>query len=243
MLLSRPDVTIMKRTLFYISLLFIPVFFIIIFEILLVLFNFGDDYRLFVADGANFRLNENYARKYFSTQDIAIPQLIGQTFIKEKDPHTMRIVCLGGSTTADYPFEININFPYFIRRYLEDHLPGYTYEVINLGISAVNSHAVLDMCPDVAKMNPDFIIIYMGHNEFYGALGLASNEFLGSNRWLIKVILRLRKFRSYQLWQRVVERWLALIGSKGAANPGQTLMAAMIGRDQVEPGGLVYRRL
>lgn len=232
--------TIMKRIIFYISLLFIPVLFIVIFEMLLVLFNFGDDYQLFVEDGAYFRLNENYARKYFSSQDIAIPQLIDQTFLKEKDPNTIRIVCLGGSTTAGYPFEININFPYFMRRYLEDHLPGYTYEVINLGISAVNSHTVLDMCPDVAKMNPDFIIIYMGHNEFYGALGLASNEFLGSNRWLIKTILRLREYRSYQLWQRAVEQLFALIGSQGTTEPDQTLMAAMIGSDQIEPDGPVF---
>ena len=230
----------MKRAIFSISLLFIPIFFIVIFETVLILFNFGDDHRLFFEDGVYFRLNENYARKYFSSQDIAIPQLIDQTFIKEKDANSIRIVCLGGSTTAGYPFEININFPYFMRRYLEDHLPDYTYEVINLGISAVNSHAVLDMCPDVAKMNPDFVIIYMGHNEFYGALGVASNEFLGSNRWLIKTILRLREYRSYQMWQRVVERLFGLIGSKGATEPGQTLMAAMIGRDQIEPDGPVF---
>ncbi len=44
-----------------------------------------------------------------------------------------------------------------------------------MGISAINSITLRDIIDDVLEENPDLIIIYTGHNEYYGALGPASN--------------------------------------------------------------------
>ena len=232
----------MKQKLFFLSLVIIPLLLIVCVEIFLVAINYGSSYKLFLDDGINYRTNQNYAQKYFTSNDIAIPQLLEQNFRKEKVKNGIRIVCLGGSTTAGFPFEININFPYFIRRYLETSHPDKSIELINLGISAVNSHAVLDMCPDIEAIKPDIILIYMGHNEFYGAMGLASNEFIGNKRWLIKLVLNLRELRLYQLLENSIGKIAFNLNSKEKSKQSETLMKALIGQNQIQPDDIIRKK-
>jgi hypothetical protein len=52
---------------------------------------------------------------------------------------------------------------------------------VNLAMPAINSFSLLDMTPEALAQKPDALIIYCGHNEFYGALGAGSTESLG--RW------------------------------------------------------------
>ncbi len=52
------------------------------------------------------------------------------------------------------------------------------------------------MCSDY---EPDLLVVYDGHNEFYGALGVASRESMGGSRWLSRLSLRLVHLRSFLL--------------------------------------------
>jgi len=37
-------------------------------------------------------------------------------------------------------------------------------------MAAINSYALLDMVDEVIQQSPDAVLIYTGHNEYYGAL-------------------------------------------------------------------------
>ena len=119
--------------------------------------------------------------------------------------NTFRVVCLGGSTTAGFPFEINATFPFQLQFRLRNALLDNWVEVINLGISAVNSYTVLDLMPEVLEIEPDLVLIYMGHNEYYGALGVGSTQSVSRNRHLVKAYLALRKLRFFQLMENRVK--------------------------------------
>ncbi|MCK5033929.1 MAG: hypothetical protein KAS18_09855 [Calditrichia bacterium] len=170
------------------------------------------------------------------------PQLTEQKFVKNKNRNTIRLVCLGGSTTAGFPYEVNINFPYFIKSRLQWLFPNKNIEVINLGISAINSHAVLDFLPEVLKLNPDAVLIYMGHNEFYGALGLASIESIGSNRTFIKFYLELKEFRTYQLVRTIVWNLLNFFKSDSNKKQHGTLMKEIISQSQISYKSELYNK-
>ncbi len=213
----------MKRLIFILSLFLIPFLFFAVLEGALRLAGVGHSTALFEQKGDYFYLNPSYPALFFSRSEASIPQVIEQRIPVTKQANTLRIVCLGGSTTAGFPFEVNINFPHFLKDFLEANAPGTQWEVINLGISAINSHAVRFMLPEILKLKPDLIVVYMGHNEFYGALGLASTGRLGSNPGVIQFVLHLRRLRIYQALEMLINRFLP--SPKPAA---KTLMARMI---------------
>lgn len=77
--------------------------------------------------------------------------------------------------------------------------PERSFEVINLGLSAINSFTVLDWIPEVIEQDPDLLIIYMGHNEFYGAYGTGATISLGNSGGITRFILSLQRFHLVQL--------------------------------------------
>jgi len=58
---------------------------------------------------------------------------------------------------------------------------------------------------EVLDYEPDAILIYAGHNEFYGALGSASMESLGNTRWIVNTYLSLVHFKTVQLLRDLVD--------------------------------------
>src|SRR5258705_11816531 len=87
---------------------------------------------------------------------------------------------------------------------LQDVLPTDTVEVVNLGIAATNSYAIADLAHDVIAQRPDAILIYAGHNEYYGALGAGSTETLGAVPAFVRLYLRLQRFKTFLLLLNVV---------------------------------------
>jgi len=223
----------MKNKLFRLSAILLPVVLLILFEFVLRLSGYGQTYDLFITRGNSLSINEKICNKYFSKSDISIPQPISQKIPVHKTDSTFRIVCLGGSTTAGFPYIENINFPYFIKKDLQAKFPSLNIEVINLGISAIGSTVILDFMPQLKIIDPDLAIIYMGHNEFYGALGTASAEYAGENRYIIKSILWLRTLRFFQLLNN-------LYPSNDRNDLGQTLMSALAGEKVLPYKGEVY---
>ena len=67
---------------------------------------------------------------------------------------------------------------YGASRYLEvllrERFPGKKFEVINLGITAINSHVILPIARECARHDGDFWIVYMGNNEMVGPFGAAT---------------------------------------------------------------------
>ena len=226
---------------YYLILFAIPFFLIIITEISLRIFNYGIDYSAFIVIeelSDQYYPNPDLTKKFF-TNTTSIPSVIPDPFDKVKDDHTIRVFIFGGSTTAGYPYSQNASFPRIIKRKLEMFYPEYKIEVINLGVSAVNSHFIRNILPDVLKHEPDLLVFYAGHNEFYGALGPASTEYLFSNPTIIQLVLKLREFKVYQLVQNIM-RGVVSVFSSDAKPSRTTLMAEMIKEQEIPNDSEIY---
>ncbi|MEL6823342.1 MAG: hypothetical protein AAFP70_16400, partial [Calditrichota bacterium] len=160
-------------------LLSLPLLFFLLLEGALRLFNYGVSHDPFVdyPGTENYlAINQEIGRRFFPTVGVAPASSRTDAILKEKPQDSFRIFALGGSTMAGYPYLFNASFPSILRGILQEAIPNKTIEVANLGMSAVPSYAVRDIVMNLESYKPDMLIIYTGHNEFYGALGIASAE-------------------------------------------------------------------
>jgi len=93
-----------------------------------------------------------------------------------------------------------------------------------MGLSAINSFTVYDWLPDILKHEPDLIIIYMGHNEFYGAYGTGSTISFGNNASFVRFALTLRKLHLAQMLNALIQYFMPASSS----GPSPTLMEKII---------------
>ena len=186
-----------RKTVIFIEILLvlIPFLLLIGLEIYLRHTNYSLDDRLFIPQSSpsTYQLNQELYRKYYSIDNPMLKQLIPEISMKQqKSAKDFRIFCLGGSTTRG-------PFPMLLQELLKRSKVDKTVEVVNLGIDTFNSYQVLDIAKKLPQYDPDLLIIYMGHNEIYGPVGVASNVALGTSREVINLILRLREIKIFQL--------------------------------------------
>jgi lysophospholipase L1-like esterase len=223
---------------FYLVLVLIPVLFFVLLECGLRVFNYGYDFTVFkvVTDyhADKLFLNPEIPYKYFyGTRSV--PSALPDGFDKEKKTNAFRVFVLGGSSTAGWPYVPNASFPRQLKRKLELLYPENNIEVINLGISAINSYTLRDFIPAVLEQKPDLILIYAGHNEYYGALGVGSTVSIGSSRNLVNLYLWLYNFKTTQLLRDFIS-WVYGIfkdTEKATEASNETLMSQMIGNSLI----------
>jgi tetratricopeptide (TPR) repeat protein len=122
-----------------------------------------------------WQINRRYLAKYFPADIVLLPEFKPTLFRKQKAPGAYRIFCLGESSMFGTPYQMNATIPAMVRTQLRRLFPGREIEVINLGASAINSNVIADIAPQVAEFEPDLILIYTGHNEFYGPDGVGAS--------------------------------------------------------------------
>jgi len=231
----------LKKYIFYFVLIVIPILFFILLEGALRIFNYGKDYSTFVVISEisdQYFLNPILPEKYFVSNEI-IPSVIPDPFDKVKSKNTIRIFVFGGSTTAGFPYSPNASFPRWLKRKIEMYYPTHRVEVINLGVSAVNTYFIRDIIDDVIEQQPDLLIFYTGHNEFYGALGPASTEYISGSPSVVSLILKLRELKVYQLLTNVINSILNLF-SEEKSESRSTLMETMIAEQEIENDSEMY---
>lgn len=206
----------------------LPVLFLVILEIILSVFDLYPQTPLFYNKSKYgqqvVEINSRIGERYFNEKKIPVPNLYPQTFTANKSDNTFRIFCLGGSTTAGFPYEMTVPFPQQLKFQLQQNHPDLQFEVINMGLSAINSFTVLDWIPDIVKYSPDLIIIYMGHNEFYGAYGTGSTISFGHQAWMVRTIMALQKFRVVQMVNNLANKLVPT----PTLEPGSTIMEKII---------------
>ena len=115
--------------------------------------------------------NETFSLRFFPPQLARWPGPIMMEAIKPAD--TCRIFILGESAARGEPEP-----PYAAGRYLEillrERFPGQKFEVVNVAITAINSHVILPIARELARQKGDLWIIYMGNNEMVGPFGTAT---------------------------------------------------------------------
>jgi tetratricopeptide (TPR) repeat protein len=122
---------------------------------------------------------------------------------------------------------------------LENVYPELNFEIINLGLTAVNSFTVKDLLEEAIKYQPDLFIIYTGHNEFYGAFGVGSLESSGG-KFLINISLKLEKYRTFLLLKDLINFITNLFSSQDIKNESATLMEVMAKERSILYHGSLY---
>jgi len=254
-LLSQPEMTALKEysppvrkssrriILFKVISILFSLLLLCLLEGLLRVFGYGYDMSLFVdypENGAFLVLNPNASKNYFLNQKIATTGNV-EPFKKQKDPNTCRIFVLGESTTIGYPYFHNGSFHRWLQYRLTHTFPDKNFEIINLSLTAVNSYCVLGFAKEVVDYEPDAVLIYTGHNEYYGALGVGSTEQIGGSPGLVHAILALRRLRLAQLILNAYERVRALTISGGQSSGG-TRMKLMVADQQIPYQSELYER-
>ena len=233
--------------LFRLLAITLPFAFLLLLEIVLRAMNYGGPLSLFIsapADYADYYIcNPNVGRRYFFMQSV-IPDPPNDIFLKQKPQNGYRIFVLGESTTAGYPYGNNIMFSRILHKRLQEAFPERQIEVVNTAMSAVNSFTMLDYMPEILAQQPDALLIYAGHNEFYGALGVASTESLGKFRGIVKLYLKLQRFKVFLLLRDAIAKTRAglarLAGGGSAAEPSGTLMERMVSEQAITYGSSLY---
>lgn len=231
-----------KLLLFKILSSLSPFIFLLILELILRLFNYGTDTSLFVKypPDERFMVMNYYASNKFFPDTVSATKGNQEIFAINKAPNTFRIFILGESTTIGYPFRPNGSFHRWLQYRLMQMYPDKNFEVINLSLTAVNSYTVLDFGKQLSQYQPDAVMIYVGHNEYYGALGIGSTTAVGSNRFLLQTLIKLRTFKTVQLLNNCIERIANLFKSKPTGDP-KSLMEVMASKQRIAYGSADYK--
>ncbi len=233
--MSTPSFKFREKS-FRVILVLLPFLFFILLEIGLRVFHYGPNTDLFVPLKENtdyWKINPEMGTRYFPNFKIK-PETSFDVILKKKPENGYRVFVLGGSSAFGYPYGRNGAFSKYLQEMLQDYLPQRKVELMNLAMCAVGSYTIRDIGLELMNHDPDAILIYAGHNEFYGALGVGSSESLGSSRTWVNLYLRLRKYKIFQLVRDVVVKLKSFVESDDSTAPGKRLMEHLAG-DQIVP--------
>lgn len=173
-----------------------------------------------IADNTEwYEINRHYLKKYFTADSPLIPELKPARFQKIKRANTFRIVCLGSSSMLGTPYQLNASIPGIVRRQLRHLYPAKEIEVINLGAAAINSNVIVELAKNILPYKPDLVLIYMGHNEFYGPDGVGAS-------WLQKkfpFLTRVKYFINDLLLIKAIENLLTHSGATNKSRKGNLM--------------------
>ena len=217
-----------------------PIAILVFVELGLRVVGYGQAFPLFVpvAEAEGYLvMNTEMARRYFRRTPRA-PTGLHDVFLAERDSSTLRIMVQGGSTAAGYPYYYGGSFSRMLEQRLQQTYPDRSVEVVNTAVAAVNSHTLLDRVDEILQQRPDAVLLYVGHNEYYGTLGVASTESFGRNRSIVQLYLRLQRLRLVQALADILQR---SPGSPPEAD-SRTLMERMVGQQRIEYESAQYAR-
>ncbi len=220
-----------RRRLFIVVSVLLSLLALACIEILLRLSGFGGYEPIFreLGDTPHGKLivSEKAGTRDFFFANPARPGFSDEyAFYSPKSANTVRIALLGGSAIKGFPQTRRFAASAFLREMLSDCWPGRTVEVINLGTTAVASFPVREFLKQVLDYDPDLVIVYSGHNEFYGAYGVASSSQAGSTPGMLKLQYHIRELAIMQ----ALSRFLNYL--RGDTSP--SLMEIMVGQDHVD---------
>lgn len=235
-----------RERIFKLVMISFPALFFITCELILRAINYGGTTSLFVPAEMTpgfLKINDNVGRRYFSAADV-VPETSHDVFRSIKSPNAYRIFVMGESTTAGYPYMYNGSMSKMLYQRLVDYFPDREIEVVNLAMPATNSFSVRDLVDEALAQRPDALIVYCGHNEFYGALGVGSTESLGRWRWVINAYLSLQRLKFMLFLRDQLEALKALLrpSQEGGAEINNTLMEQMVADQQIAFQSEAYKR-
>ncbi len=231
-----------KKTLFYVITFSIPILFFVFLEVGLRLADYKGNNALFldpgIKNGEYLMPNQNFASRYFFYTNT-IPNPSTDFFLAEKPDNGFRVFAMGGSSAAGYPYGFNGSFSRVVSDIFQDAMPDRKVEFVNVGVSAVNSYTLFDQVDEIIDQEPDAIMIYAGHNEFYGAFGVGSNESIGGFPGFVRLYLKLQRMKTFMLMRSAMVdagKWISSNISGEEYNEAATLMERIVDSRSIELG-------
>jgi tetratricopeptide (TPR) repeat protein len=159
-----------------------------------------------------------------------------QSFPVDKEPGVFRICVLGASTANGYPHAITGSFALLTESILNTIQADRRFEVFVAGADALTSYSLLGRVGEVADYGTDMVVIYCGHNEFYGLHGAGATMALSNSRTLALLQIWLRERRlSFAMGEVLVGLLPAPSGEP------QGLAAVLPDRTDIRFGDATYR--
>lgn len=236
---NRPDpvpvhapVTARRKWLFRLIALSLPFIAVCILEAALRIGGYGYSTALFKpapsAGDAMLEGNDQFCLRFFPPELARFPVPI--RIEAQKPADTCRIFILGESAAMGDP-EPAFGAGRYLQMLLSQRFPGERFEIVNLGITAINSHVILPIARACARQHGDFWIVYMGNNEMVGPYGAATVFGAQAPRWqLVRLGLAIQQTRTGQLLMTIARR----LGGKSARTPSWMGME-MFARNRVLP--------
>ena len=243
---SKP-LTTARRWLFRLFMLAIPVLFFVLLEAGLRLGGYGHSYPLFipVADAPGYLQASQEVVRRFVVEETREPgvEIWPVPFPADKAPETLRIFVQGGSSAAGWPYGFGASLAGMLQQRLQASLPERNIEVISTAMTAVNSYTLMDFADEIVAQQPDAVLIYAGHNEFLGVLGVGSAVSAGRTRPVVLTYLALRDLRILQLLKHSYPGLTTPVASKeDPAQSGGTLMRRIVGKSHIAFDSPLYHR-
>ena len=235
---------LVKRIMFLIIASLIPFLFIAIAELSLRLGSYESNKQQLFIQAPNspeyLIANAKFIGRYFPS---FVPEIAPNAFLREKKPNTFRVFVFGGSSAEGFPYNFYNSFSDQLEQKLLLNTQDLHVEVINLGMTAVNSFVIRDLSRRILPYEPDAVIIYAGHNEYYGSFGAATTQFGFTDSIRLKhTILWLKNLRVYQVleqllsWKTEASEKIIVPNQDGGIGEQRTMMAKVI-RDSNIPLG------
>ena len=174
---TRPPLPPARKWLFRFTALLLPFLALALVELGLRVISYGHDPAFFkvesTADGKQLLVhNDHFTRRFFPPELARWPETV--RFAATKPTEVQRIFILGESAAMGDP-QPSVGASRYLEVLLREKFPGQKFELINLGITAINSHVILPIAQDVAARGQgDLWLIYMGNNEMVGPFGAAT---------------------------------------------------------------------
>lgn len=232
----------MRKFGFWLILISLPLLLIAALEGAVRLLGLVPTYPVFVPHPAApqyLTMRPDVIRRYFPA-GAEIPNVTVEPhyFLKDKPKNGIRIFVQGGSTAAGYPYGLGASIASMLENRLRHSWPTKPVEVVNTALSAVNSYTLLDVADDIIAQQPDAVLIYAGHNEFVGIMGVGSNYRLAESPAATAVYLQLKQLHLYKLLEQM------LVSKPAAAANSQekrTLMSKMAAAQPIALDSPVYQ--
>jgi lysophospholipase L1-like esterase len=127
-----------------------------------------------------YELEPNFNGKMWGTQLIINSQGFRDTlFSYQKDKSSLRIICLGDSSTLGVKVKAEETYPKQLEKALNENDNSRHYEVLNAGCSGYSSFNGLKLLEDKGLLfayKPDIVIIYFGLNDHFMWHGLSDTN-------------------------------------------------------------------
>jgi tetratricopeptide (TPR) repeat protein len=197
-----------KRFIFWLILACVPILFFMVLELLVRLAGLGMEYPLFIPvekQAGYLQPNPDVIKRYFSRPELA-PQVSPDTlyFLAEKPADSLRIVILGESTAAGFPYGRFGSPAGMLAQRLKPLYPEKNIEIVSVAMAAINTYTLRDFSDEVVAIKPDVVLIYAGHNEYLGVMGVGSALAARDSRWKTLTYIALRHSHLFQLFDSAV---------------------------------------